>query len=97
MNTTIPIRIGNQPPSGIFKVFDARNIKSTNISGVAIETAIHVGQSHNWRMTTKMRIESINMASVTAMPYAPARLSEVRNPMTSTITAASSVQLMNGT
>ena len=45
--------------------------------GAAIAIAAHVGQSQSWRMTTKIRIESISIASVTAMPYAPARLSDV--------------------
>ena len=37
--------------------------------------------------TTKISSESISIASVTAMPYAAARLSELRKPSTSSITA----------
>ena len=62
-----------------------------------IRIEIQTGQCHSRRITTKIRIESISIAIVTAMPYAPARLSEFRNPMTSAMIAISSIQLMNGT
>ena len=37
-------------------------------SGIAIAMRDHIGQFHSRRMTTKIRIESISIASVTAMP-----------------------------
>ena len=63
-----PIRSGNQPPSGILSAFDARNVRSISKSGMVMRIAIHTGQSHSRRMTTKIRIESISIARVTAMP-----------------------------
>ena len=77
--------------------FDARNVRSISNSGSVIAIDTHTGQSQMRRMTTKIRIESISIAIVTAMPYAPARLSDVRKPATSAMIASSSIQLMNGT
>ncbi len=92
----MPLRIGNQPPSGILSEFDARNATSITMNGTAMASARAVGHCHSRRMTTKSEIESISIASVTAIPYAPARLLELLNPITSRITAISSAQLMNG-
>ena len=44
-------------------------------------------QCHSLRMTKKMRIESIAIVAVTAMPYAPARLLEEPKPSTRPMTA----------
>ena len=67
VNTTPPITSGNQPPSSILSEFDARNARS--ISAAAWIASGPAGQFHRRRITTKMRIESISIASVTAMPY----------------------------
>ena len=68
-----------------------------SVNGAAIAMASHVFQFQRRRMTTKIRIESISIASVTAMPYAPARCSDFLKATTSRTTATHSVQLMNGT
>ena len=68
VNTTAPTASGNQPPSGILIEFDARKPRSMSVSGTAIASAIHRFQFHNRRITMKIKIESISIASVTAMP-----------------------------
>ena len=92
-----PMTIGNQPPSGILSAFDARNAMSIVTSGITMTSAARRFQRHNLVMTKKISSESIAIASVTAMPYAAARLLELRKPATSSITAHSKVQLMKGT
>ena len=68
VNTAPPTSSGNHPPSGILSELDARNVRSIRRSGSVIAIDSHTGQSHSLRMTTKIRIESISIAVVTAMP-----------------------------
>ena len=97
VNTIAPIRSGNQPPAGTLSILDARNDRSMRNSGTAMSTATSAFQPQMRRITTKISTESISIASVTAMPYAPPRLSELWKPTTSSTTAIRSDQLMNGT
>ena len=97
MNTSAPITSGNQPPSGILSALDDRNAKSISAIGSISATAAAIGQCQTRIMTKKISTESIIIAIVTAMPYAPASALELPNPTTSAITATNSVQLMNGT
>jgi hypothetical protein len=97
VNTTAPMRSVNHPPSGILSEFDARNARSMARSGTAIASATGSGQFQSLRITTKISTESIIIASVTAIPYAPPRLSELLKPSTSSDTAIKSVQLTKGT
>jgi hypothetical protein len=97
VNTMPPISSGNQPPSGILSEFEARNTTSTIRNGVATSAATSLGQCQSLRITTKIRMESISIAIMTAMPYALASASELWNPTTSAITAQKSDQLMKGT
>ena len=101
LGTFIAVRVAVSPPDAEhrFGHGKAEAFASLLQAGLIFATAALIGREAIEHLIAPKPIgaESIAIAKVTAIPYAAARLLELRKPATSSITANSSVQLMNGT
>src|SRR6478609_7579740 len=86
VNAKAPTSSGNQPPSGTLGRFAPKKEPSTRKKTAAIGSAVQIFQRHTAMNSTAIKQVSISIAPVTAMPYALARLEELRKVSTSRIT-----------
>src|SRR5260221_79515 len=87
---------GNQPPSAILARFAPRNATSGIRKAMVTNDANATLHRRRSRATTYARIVVMIIVVLTARPYAPARLVELRKPITSAIVQNISAQLTDG-
>ena len=75
-----PTTIGNQPPSWILITLALKKARSTAGAAPVSARARHVGQCQRSQATVWSRSVVVSIVPVTAMPYAAARLLELRKP-----------------
>ena len=73
-NIEMPITVGTQPPSKNLSVFARKNGMSTERKSTSNGSAFHNGHFQLRVATKKKTTEVIDIAPVTAMPYAAVRL-----------------------
>src|SRR5581483_2699332 len=92
-----PTTTGSQPPSASFCRFEVRKESSSKRSGSRHEMHAVTGHSQRWRQIGHIRIVSMVIVIITAMPYAVASDADERKPSTHISTNASRTQFTNGT
>src|SRR6202022_2517370 len=94
---TAPNVRGSQPPSAILRRFAPKNAVSSTRNTPATPRDSAVDQCHTLRMAAYSRHVVNNMVVATAVPYAPASLSELPNATAMATVATIIIQLTTGT
>src|ERR1700712_4555288 len=94
ISDTAPTNNGNQPPAGILCALAETNVVSIDRNSPATGITATNGQPHTLCATIVTSSVVTSMSPATAIPYALARESELRNPNTSPRTATASSQLI---